>query len=217
MLGGNDNSIPGPCFVAHLASSTPIPVEYLALQHWPDSGDGQARGSLRKLLFNLPTADSLARADLQHLARLPDSSRVKVAMNVVRFEQPAAPHRFLAGLERAVSLYRGDALLGIYDGAGHASGGAGQPRAGAPRPLGHALATVPVATQPGGDEEPARAFPARSGNPGALPRRRDRRQRERFFPPCEPPSYPPVRVACRRRAGVGPLRATPGNARVTAG
>ncbi len=59
-----------------------------------------------------------------------------LAIEVASFEQLAARHHSLAGPQQAVSPYRGDALPGTYDGPGHASGGAGQRRTGAPRPRG---------------------------------------------------------------------------------
>ncbi len=84
----------------------------LAFELWPDSGEGQARTNLRKLLHevrrSLPDVDAFI--DMQDEAvRLLPSAPVEV--DVRRFREAIA----VGDLERAVRLYSGDLLPACYD------------------------------------------------------------------------------------------------------
>ncbi len=88
---------------------------HVASVFWPDSPEAQARTNLRKLMLELrhalPRADRYVRSDG---AALTWNERAPYRLDVAEFER-AARSASARSLERAVTLYRGELLPGVYD------------------------------------------------------------------------------------------------------
>lgn len=88
----------------------------IAFLLWTDSPEPQARTNLRNLLFALnkalPGAEEFLLNDAQTLQWKCDSS---YTLDVEEFERAAEQTASPASLERAVHLYRGELLPGMYD------------------------------------------------------------------------------------------------------
>jgi DNA-binding SARP family transcriptional activator len=94
----------------------PQPRQRIAFLAWPDSPEQQARTNLRNqkhaLERALPESDEYLIIDAQNLQWNCTSS---YALDVQEFEECASQTDSVEALERAVSVYRGDLLPGIYD------------------------------------------------------------------------------------------------------
>jgi DNA-binding SARP family transcriptional activator/predicted ATPase len=113
---------------AHLAlnAGTLQSREHLAFLFWPDSTESQARTNLRQLLHHLrsalPDGGQFLEADAQTLLWRSSS---ECTLDVTEFEACASRAKEAAkrgdlvearnDLEKAVHLYRGDLLPGLYD------------------------------------------------------------------------------------------------------
>jgi DNA-binding SARP family transcriptional activator len=109
-----------------LHRDAPQPHYHLAFQLWPDSNETQARGNLRKLLFDLrhtlPDGEQFLHADGQTVQWRPEAP---FSLDTVDFETAlaqadraeragnAAAQR--AALEKALSLHSGDLLPSCYE------------------------------------------------------------------------------------------------------
>ncbi|MBD0379520.1 ATP-binding protein [Paenibacillus sedimenti] len=103
---------------AYLLLHADIPVnrKHLAFLFWPDSSEAQAMTNLRKLLYDLKKL--LPASDL-HL-ELRDGqvvwhSRDLCTVDVIAFEKQQADSAPIAELAKAIALYQGELLPGVYD------------------------------------------------------------------------------------------------------
>ncbi|MEA3276591.1 MAG: BTAD domain-containing putative transcriptional regulator, partial [Pseudomonadota bacterium] len=95
-----------------LRPAQPQPRERLAGLLWGESGEAQARHSLRQALSQLrralPDADAVLRAEGEMIALVPDA----ITSDVAELQHLAAADN-LRDLERAAALYRGEFLEGF--------------------------------------------------------------------------------------------------------
>jgi len=106
-----------------LNRGTPQSRHRLAFRFWPDSPERQALTNLRNLLFrlrhSLPDADRFLRVD--H-ATLEWREAAPYELDIAEFEDAlsraadaSAPDEVQEALERAIDLYEGDLVPGLYD------------------------------------------------------------------------------------------------------
>jgi DNA-binding SARP family transcriptional activator len=115
------NSIDTPRLQSLLAylvlhRGAPLSRQHVAFMLWPDSSEAHARGSLRKLLFQLtgalPQPDRFLDVNAQTLQWRPDAP---FTLDVEEFEKAVDGAASAAALQAALALYRGDLLPSAYD------------------------------------------------------------------------------------------------------
>ncbi len=99
-----------------LNAKAPLSRKFVAFKLWPDSSEAHARGSLRKLLFQLmnalPAPNRFLDVNAQTVHWRPDAS---FTLDVHEFEHAVNRAGTAAALQAAVDLYRGDLLPSCYE------------------------------------------------------------------------------------------------------
>ncbi len=99
-----------------LHAGAPLARQQVAFSLWPDSSEAHARGSLRKLLFQLtnalPDSNRFLDINAQTLQWRPDAP---FTLDVDEFEKAVNDAASAAALRAVVALYRGDLLPSCYD------------------------------------------------------------------------------------------------------
>ncbi len=112
-----------------LHRDAPQSRSHLAFLLWPDSTEAQAHTNLRQLLYHLrqsfPSADQFLTVSKHSIQWLPTDASVSFTLDILKFEQALAQANqaeqaqdmpmMLSALEEAMSLYRGDLVIGCYE------------------------------------------------------------------------------------------------------